>query len=300
MDHSKKQTQSETKTTFRIIPLAFALATAAGLLSIFLPRTAATGPAANTAQPPANVIPVLGMAWIQPGTFIMGSPTSDPDSDADERPQTVVTLTKGFWMGVHPVTQAEYQAVIGSNPSFNPGPNNPVEEVSWNDATAYCAKLTINERKAGHIPANWVYRLPTEAEREYCARAGARTTRFSYGDDLGYAALGNYAWYFANSTDKTHPVEQKLVNPWGLADMHGNVADWCQDWYGAYPGGSVTDPQGPATGSFRVGRGGGVGTGPKSSRSAQRVNGLRPDTNKAPALGFRSVLAPGDSASAKK
>jgi formylglycine-generating enzyme required for sulfatase activity len=203
-------------------------------------------------------------------------------------------------MGVHPVTQAEYEAVIGSNPSFNKGGNNPVEEVSWTDAVAYCAKLTGNERKAGHIPANWSYRLPTEAEREYCARAGARSTRFSYGDDLSYAALGNYAWYFINSGGKTHPVEQKLVNSWGLADMLGNVDEWCQDWFGAYPGGSVTDPQGPPSGTFRVGRGGNA-QGPVSAcRSAFRSNGLRPDTNRSPGLGFRVVLAPGDSSSAKK
>jgi formylglycine-generating enzyme required for sulfatase activity len=300
MYQSKKQTQSETKAGLRLLPLAFALATAAGLLSFFLPQTAATGPAVNAAQSPTNVFPVLGMAWIQPGTFIMGSPANEPDSQDDERPQMMVTLTKGFWIGVHPVTQAEYQAVIGSNPStFSGKPNNPVERLLWDAAVAYCTKLTINERKAGHIPANWAYRLPTEAEWEYCARAGARTTRFSYGDDLSYAALNKYSWG-DDGGKTTHPVEQKLMNPWGLMDMHGNVLEWCQDWYARYPGGSVTDPQGPATGSDygHAYRGGYWGSKDSDCRSARRI--LNNPGSNTRMTGLRAVLAPGDSASAKK
>lgn len=244
-------------------------------------------------QSPTDVTPALGMAWIEPGTFILGSPESDPDSFADERPQTAVTLTKGFWMGVHEVTQAEYLAVTGSNPSFFTGDlNRPVEQVSWNSAVAYCALLTASERAAGHIPADWGYRLPTEAEWEYACRAGARTARFGYGDDMSFTALTNYAWYHDNSGQTTHPVEQKLANPWGLMDMHGNVEEWCNDWYAKYPGGSVTDPTGPDHGIWRVFRGGSWTGGSRGCRSARRDNDGLPDLTDR-RIGFRVVLSSG-------
>jgi formylglycine-generating enzyme required for sulfatase activity len=243
------------------------------------------------AESPTNVTPVLGMVWIRRGTFIMGSPVSDPNSNSDERPQTVVTLTNGFWMGAHEVTQAEYLAVTGSNPSYFPGDTNrPVEQVSWDSAVAYCTTLTASERTAGRIPAGWGYRLPTEAEWEYCARAGARTTRFSYGDDLSFAALTNYAWYVGNGTNTTHPVEQKLANPWGLMDMYGNVLEWCRDFYGPYPGGSVTDPQGPGSGSNLVLRGGSWSTGADFCRSARRLGSINGSNAN---YGFRVVLSSG-------
>jgi formylglycine-generating enzyme required for sulfatase activity len=271
---------------FVLLPILFLLACFA--LSAFVVDS--IGP---TAQSPTNVTPVLGMVWIQPGTFILGSPVSDPASADDERPQTVVTLTKGFWMGVHEVTQAEYLAVTGSNPSFFTGDlNRPVEEVSWNDAVAYCATLTASERAAGRIPAGWGYRLPTEAEWEYACRAGARTTRFGYGDDIGFTALTNYAWYHNNSGQTTHPVEQKLANPWGLMDMHGNVVEWCNDWYGTYPGGSVTDPTGPPTGTSRVLRGGNWTSGPVHCRCARRDTDGVPDLTDR-RIGFRVVLSSG-------
>jgi len=128
--------------------------------------------------------------------------------------------------------------------------------VSWYDATAYCDALTQRERAAGRIATNRVYRLPTEAEWEYACR-GWTSTRFSYGDDPGYTNLTNCAWYDGNSGRTTHPVGQKLPNPWGLYDMHGNVWEWCLDWWSdSLPGGIALDPQGPATGSDRVLRGG--------------------------------------------
>jgi formylglycine-generating enzyme required for sulfatase activity len=244
-------------------------------------------------EPPITVIPVTGMAWIKPGTFLMGSRADEPGRSSDET-QHAVTLTKGFWMGVHEVTQREYVAVTGSNPSNFQSPvdtNRPVEQVSYNSAVAYCAQLTTTERTAGRIPATWAYRLPTEAEWEYSCRAGGRTTRYGYGDDIGGTVLPSYAWYSSNAAGMTHPVEQKLANAWGLMDMHGNVLEWCQDWNGSYPSGSVTDPTGPPSGANRVIRGGAY-TSPSGDgvRSAQR--GHFAPSNADASVGFRVVLAP--------
>jgi formylglycine-generating enzyme required for sulfatase activity len=230
--------------------------------------------------------------WIAPGTFTMGSPVSEQDCDPDEGPQTVVTLTHGFFMGRTEVTQGQYQDVMGSNPSYFTGdPNRPVEQVTWYDATNYCGKLTAAERAAGRLPAGYVYRLPTEAEWEYACRAGT-TTRFSYGDDPGYLQLGNYAWYQGNEVGTTHPVGQKRPNGWGLYDVHGNVWEWCLAWYGGYPGGTVTDWQGPMSGSSRVARGGGWDDVGQYCRSANRAG--REPSGRYHGHGFRAVLAPGE------
>jgi formylglycine-generating enzyme required for sulfatase activity len=234
------------------------------------------------------------LVFIPPGKFRMGSPTNEVDRFGDEGPQTEVTISLGFWLGKCEVTQGKYLAVMGSNPSsFAGDTNRPVESVSWQDATAYCAALTQRERLAGRIATNSVYRLPTEAEWEYACRAGT-TVRFSYGDDPGYTNLMNYAWYGDNSGDTTHPVGQKLPNPWGLYDMHGNVWEWCQDRYGDYAGGIAVDPQGLATGSDRLLRGGYWGAGgdyARFCRSAHRGN-YDPAAGTS-TFGFRIVLAPG-------
>ena len=246
----------------------------------------------------ATVFPApTNMVFIPPGTFRMGSPPDEVDRFDWEGPQTAVTISRGYWLGKYEVTQGEYLAVMGSNPSFfvpdkgyAADPNRPVEQVSWDDAVAYCAALTEWERLAGRIGTNSVYRLPTEAEWEYGCR-GWTSTRFSYGDDPGYTNLTNYAWYDANSNGETHPVGQKLPNPWGLHDMHGNVWEWCQDWYGFYAGGVAVDPQGLASGLGRVIRGGcwnGVG---RLCRLAVRLIGT-PDS-RSDGVGFRVVLAPG-------
>ena len=234
------------------------------------------------------------MVFIPPGTFRMGSPTNEADRWDDEGPQTAVTISRGFWIGQYEVTQGEYEALMGSNPShFTGDTNRPVETVSWFDAANYCGQLTQRERAAGRIGTNSVFRLPTEAEWEYACR-GWTSTRFSYGDDPGYTNLTNYAWYGDNSGGTPHPVGQKLPNPWGLHDMHGNVFEWCQDWYseGPYPGGIAIDPQGP-TGSYskRVIRGGDWGNyGVKNCRSAARAGGGGGGFD---FVGFRIVLAPG-------
>lgn len=211
------------------------------------------------------------MVYIPPGTFMLGSPTNEVDREKNEGPQTEVTLTKGFYMAKLKVTQRDYERVIKAWPSVFTGDfDRPVETIDWSQATNYCAELTKMERAAGRIPANTAYRLPTEAEWEYAARART-TTRFSYGDDPGYTNLVNYAWYLANSAHTTHVVGEKLPNPWGLYDIHGGLWEWCWDWYApTYPGGSLVDPQGPDTGRYRVFRGGSWGCKGGRCRSAVR------------------------------
>jgi formylglycine-generating enzyme required for sulfatase activity len=161
-----------------------------------------------------------------------------------------VTLTKEFYIGVYEVTQEQYRQVMGGSLSYLKGSRKPVEGVSWEEAVEFCKRLSElpKEKKAGRL-----YRLPTEAEWEYACRASTTST-FSFGDDE--SMLGEYAWFSENSGSTTHPVGERKPNAWGLYDMHGNAFEWCADWYGKYPKGAVTDPVGPAEGSFRVYRGG--------------------------------------------
>ncbi|HEY9173312.1 MAG TPA: formylglycine-generating enzyme family protein [Verrucomicrobiae bacterium] len=226
--------------------------------------------------------------WLPPDHFIMGSPADEPGRSIDEGPQTAVTLTRGFFIGRYEVTQSEYFALIGSNPSHLQYGANPVEDLTWDQATNYCWKLTQQERVAGRISAGWAYRLPTEAEWEYACRAGT-TNRFHYGDDFSATQLGNYAWYYDNDAVRPYPGGAKLANDWGLYDMMGNVLEWVQDWYAtSYPGGSVTDPQGPASGSFHGARGGGYESRAYQCRSASRYAYCDHCWD----VGFRLVLAP--------
>jgi len=238
-------------------------------------------------------VPPANMVFVPPNTFTMGTPPNEVNRQADEGPQTTVTVSHGFWMGKYEVTQREYLAVTGSNPSGFPGDlNRPVESVSWLDATNYCALLTQQELAAGRIPPGSHYRLPTEAEWECAARAGT-STRFSYGDDPNFTSLTSHAWFAGNAGFGTHPVGQKTPNPWGLYDMEGNVLEWTLDWYGPYPGGSVTDPQGPASNvqGVKVIRGGAWDSFGSDCRSGRRqTEGVSPFIHDF-ILGFRVVLA---------
>lgn len=214
--------------------------------------------------------PQIELAWITSGTFRMG------DSG-----NYTVSHTRGFWLGKTEVTQAQWQAVMGNNPSNFKGSDRPVESVSWEDAMAFCKKLTERERAAGRLGDDLEYTLPTEAQWEYACRAG---TTGDYAGDLDAMA-----WYGKNSGSQTHAVGTKAANAWGLHDMHGNVWEWCRDWYGEYSGGSVRDPVGAASGSNRVYRGGGWWNAAGHCRSAYRY-GNSPDY-RFHYLGFRFALS---------
>ena len=194
---------------------------------------------------------------IPAGSFVMGSPEDEEGRRSDER-QHEVRISQGFWMGKYEVTQEEWNAVMGANPSSFKGCGSrcPVETVSWNDIQEFIRRL--NELASG---SGSVYRLPTEAEWEYAARAGTTGPR--------YGELDEIAWHSGNS-GRMHPVGQKGANAWGLHDMLGNVWEWTADWSGEYPSGAVTDPQGPETGSIRVDRGGGWVDDARYVRSASR------------------------------
>ncbi|MBM3962787.1 MAG: formylglycine-generating enzyme family protein [Planctomycetes bacterium] len=243
---------------------------------------------------PSNIInPSLNMVPIAPGTFQMGSMAGN----SNEQPVHQVTLTNPFWMGKYEVTQAQYQAVMGSNPSYFTGasapnaPQRPVEQVSWFNAVAYCQALTATEQAAGRVPAGYQYRLPTEAEWEYCCRAGT-TTEWHTGTSLSTSQT-NFQGTLANAT---HPDGQTAVvgsyapNAFGLHDMHGNVWEWCLDSYALYAPGPVTDPV--VTGGLnRVVRGGSWDVNAATfCRSAYRL--INSPDQPFYGSGFRVVLAP--------
>ena len=242
---------------------------------------------------PTTPAPRANLVWIPPGAFTMGSPANEKNRGGDEGPQTQVWISRGFWMNQYEVTQGEYREIMGANPSsFTGNDRLPVENVTWTQAVDYCAKFTTREQNAGRLPTGSVYRLPTEAEWEYACRAGT-TTRFGFGDDSEndlFNLLRAFAWFDLNAGGKTHLVGEKAPNRWGLFDMHGNVWEWCGDWHGEYQGGSVSDPKGASSGSFRVIRGGGWSDTGGNSRSAKRNNNSPSNQNNN--LGFRALLAP--------
>lgn len=209
----------------------------------------------------------LELIRVEPGTFTMGSVREEPERNKAEGPRMQVTLSREFWLGKTEVTQAQYVAIMGVNPSTfdTDGKDRPVERVSWIDAMAFCRTLTERERGAGRLGADLAYTLPTEAQWEYTCRAGT-TGAYSGEPDA-------MAWHSANSEGTTHPVGRKRPNAWGFYDMAGNVLEWCYDWYGDYPGGVVTDPTGPERGYYRMARGGSWRTAANLGRSAARSGG---------------------------
>ena len=241
--------------------------------------------------PPKNFTNAIGMkfVWIAPGSFVMGSPKEEK-LRLDRETQHKVTLTKGFYMSVYTVTQEQWQAVMGNNPSRFKGEKNlPVEQVSWEDCQEFVKKLRDKDKKA--------YRLPSEAEWEYACRAGTKTP-FHFGATISTDQVNYYgeAVYGDGKKGvdrkKTTPVGSFPANAWGLHDMHGNVWQWCQDWYGDYPQKDVVDPQGAEKrgkndkddkdkdDNFRVLRGGSWDNDPRHCRSASRswnVPGFRND-----------------------
>lgn len=219
---------------------------------------------------------INNMVRVEGGTFTMGA-TNEENADSDEKPAHQVTLSS-FYIGKYEVTQEEWEAVMGSNPSHFKGTKRPVESVSWDDCQEFIRIL--NTKTGNH------FRLPTEAEWEYAARGGnIKTTRS--GSKLSHS-VGVRVWNTNNSGGTTHDVGQNKANPLGLYDMIGNVWEWCSDWYGSYNNSSQTNPAGPASGNSRVIRGGSWNNDARICRISNR-NSLEPTIRKN-YLGFRLAL----------
>lgn len=222
----------------------------------------------------------IGMVFvpIPAGTFMMGSVATEFGRYEGET-QHQVTLTRPFELCVCEVTQEQFRRLTGRNPSREHDDQKPVDGVTWDEAVEYCRQLSeLPTEKA----AGYVYRLPTEAEWEYACRAGT-TTMYSFGDDA--TELGRYGWYDGNSGTGPLAAGQKSPNPWGLCDMHGYLWEWCSDWYGDYSADPVTDPAGPAEGTYRVYRSGSWYQPPAAMRSAARSRGIPGGSDAS--LGFR-------------
>ncbi|HPA20341.1 MAG TPA: formylglycine-generating enzyme family protein [Verrucomicrobiae bacterium] len=259
-----------------------------------------TGPTA-AGSPPREIKTATGVAMvlIPAGEFTMG----DPRGAEDTKPARKVKISQ-FYMDKHEVTQESFLALTGINTSKVQGDKNPVEQTSWVHAVRYCNARSQKEGlKPCYTPKTWVcdfaangYRLPTEAEWEYACRAGTQTT-YAFGDEV--QKLPAYDWVKSNAGGTPHPVGTKLANAWGLFDMHGNVMEWCNDFYGPayYKSGPAEDPTGPAAGELRVLRGGGWRSQPKACTSAFRSKDspMNLDTCLGyPDYGFRCVRRGGD------
>lgn len=248
----------------------------------------------RVAPPTPCVSTIPGMVAIPAGTFAMGAnvPIGAPYCGyLNEQPVHGVAITYCSWMGQFEVTQAEYTAIMGANPSYFQAANNPVERTGWSSARAYCAALTARQSAAGNVPVGYQYRLPTEAEWERACRAGT-TTEFNVGPDLLCSDANFGYWQHSNSSCNSNsivPVGNYFPNAWGLHDMHGNVFEWRLDPLAAYSASTVTDPF-VTGGPYRVLRGGGWSSSSDGCRSARRFGGDPSDTFNI--FGFRVVFAP--------
>ena len=235
---------------------------------------------------------MMRMCWIPEGEFLMGSPEDElgrwgGEDLEDGETQHQVTITQGFWMGKYVVTNAQWHAVMGSNPRYSNGANRPARGVSWNEISGPGGFLEKANRFAG---ARERFSLPTEAQWEYACRAGT-TTALNSGKNLTSTDgpcrnLDEVAWHFENSDGNNHPGGLKMVNDWGLHDMHGNLDEWCSDWYGDYPIGPIADPRGPDSGSSRVTRGGDFCSCAAGCRAANR-GANKPSLSNCLNIGFR-------------
>ena len=203
----------------------------------------------------------MEMAYVRGGTFLMGCTPEQGDDCYDYEDSLRMTTVSDFYIGKHEITQSQWEAVMGSNPSNFKGSNLPAENVSWVDAQEFIGKLNAATGRK--------YRLPTEAEWEYAARGGRQTRGYKYS---GSSDVGEVAWYEGNSENITHPVGTKKANELGLYDMSGNVWEWVSDWYGEYESASQTDPKGPDEGTLRVIRGGGWGSYARGVRLSNYFN----------------------------
>ncbi len=213
----------------------------------------------------------LELVYIKSGTFMMGSP-KDELGRCDDEVQHEVTLTKDYWLGKYEVTKAQYRAVMGKTTSFWSHDDDPVVLVEWYQAKEFCEKLTAIEKATGRLLEGYEYTLPTEAQWEYACRAGT-TTALNSGKNLSgreCSEMDEVGWYRYNSDNTIHSVGEKKPNAWRLYDMHGNVYEWCLDWYGDYPTSAVTDPLGPGNGEKRIVRGGSSNFSANCCRSADR------------------------------
>lgn len=230
----------------------------------------------------------MDMVLCPSGRFMMGSSEDELGWHKDEIQHPVI-LSKGFWIGKYEVTQAQYDAIMGTNPSKEKDPNNAVNMVSWGDCMYFCEVLNLK----GLAPEGLKFVLPTEAQWEYACRAGTTTALNSGKDILDVSKCANMdevGWYYFNSAFEMHSVGEKQPNAWGIHDMHGNVAEWCLDWYGKYSTGLDIDPVGAEEGSLRVYRGGSRVDYAYSCRSATRGNGEPGKIGEN--LGFRVALIP--------
>ncbi len=277
-----------------LLALAGALALSGEPVAIFEAEEAE-----EPAKPRGPYIVRPGWVALPGGTFLMGSPEDEEDRDDDEGPVHEVRVSP-FEIMQRPVTRETYAETMGKDPGWPEGDadQRPVNNVNWLDAALFCNRLSAKEGLAECYriqgkEVSWDraadgYRLPTEAEWEYACRAGTQT-RWSFGDDE--AELDRYAWYGANSNNETHPVGEKEANPWQLHDMHGNVYEWCWDWFAPYPEDPQEDPAGPdRRSSFRVLRGGAFFFTPRNLRSAFRDR-FGPEV-RGGFIGFRCVRSP--------